>query len=290
MIRRPGIREMRVAASAIVIASLALVPGVSQADPGAGAFGSGPASGGAAPGFSGSVAGSGFTITPVAAGGTATGSDPDTFEDATSAGQFDMELHYTGTSSGTAPAGSNCTPTDGNASQNVPQEATFVRAIPSAPLDPDHDPGGVVNVPSLFYLIGYNGPVTSPPVTASWHDCVDGQPVDRSVTATMTYWADSPSWDFGDTAGPTMSPPCQDCPAPTGWAPMVHTYVVSSANEQDWNPLAGQDRGHAFPVRFTYEWRYHGETDRGEAQNGQVGQLRGRVYPVRQVQSVLVNP
>ena len=233
---------------------------------------------------------------PPPGGGGPASADPDTWEDDGPPGWFRLSL--TPQAHNDAPGAPGCTTSvtaDPPLDYSLP--SMWIRTDPAAPKGQDGQ-GGVVGVPTMVWIEGYAGESrTSPQVHAHVVNCVPGPIVDgvlharadeHDYTAQVTYSPTTPVWSFGDPAGtsPVQSCASVSCPPGAGWSPALHTYLISSVNGgQNW-----PGRGPSFTISFSMGWNYRVITDvPGGARAGLIPDGRARVYPVRQVESLLTD-
>ncbi len=223
-----------------------------------------------------------------AAGTLGHGPDPDTWDFATKSGYFRVVLDGSGTSEEAPPDAepSNCVPSGGE--MEVQQDLPTMR-IDSDPPGPEFGGlGGVVNVPTYFWVSGdfHGEPVLGPPAQVHVVNCVVRnnrlveQTEDHSARVRYTL-SSGPDWIWGDGRDPD-----------SGWGvpftPAVsHTFQVSSARCGPPNCLNVPDKGPSYVVEFDLSLTIQYIYDGAVVDSSTFPEARHRVLPVREVQSII---
>lgn len=275
---------------------LASVPAQSWAQTGGGGAGGGAVgpggdqaktAGGSDPtSTAGASTGVNATWVPGTGGG---GSDPDSWDEGTQ-GHYRVDLIGAGVSQIDPVTGAvDCQASSRVASFDLQLPSMVLGTTPPGPADLPSGAGGVVDVPTFAWISA--GPLSGTNTSSvSWTTCNGSTPVPQTLTATMSYQPSSIApwqWQWGDGAIVSGSPSSVLGAAGTG--AIQHTYERSSFG-QTFFPNKGQ----AYTIEFDYALDMTLTTSlNGSAASGQTfphASRRGRVYPVRDIQSILTAP
>ena len=217
--------------------------------------------------------------------------DPDSFDTATSSGSYTVTLSGSGVPVSAPGAVGSCTPTSDSNAATLDLPSMWIRTSPPAPVDGGL--GGVVDIPTWAGVTGYRGGTVSGPVAhIRYTTCVltPGVPPrisSREIehTAQLSYSSGAPTWDWNDSCA-SHDPNCAfvgEWGDPEG-SSVNHTYAVSSLGLLD-VPYKGPSYIIHVHVPVTVLVSSDiGSTPLADPED------RYRVFPVRQVQSVLTTP